>query len=98
MIDPSLMLDYKIFVTTNASDTGSGTVLSFRPSYENTHPVAYDSCSFKGAELNYPIHEKELLVIICVLGKWQTDLLGYCFKVWTDHRTLEHFGTQEDLS
>jgi len=92
------MPDFKIFVTMDASDTGSGAVLAFGKTYETARPVAYDSRSFKGAELNYPVHEKELLAIIRALSKWRTDLLGYCFKVWTDHHTLEHFGTQKDLS
>lgn len=30
-------------------------------------PVAFDSMTFKGAELNYPVHEKELLAIIHAL-------------------------------
>ena len=60
--------------------------------------MAYNSQAFKGAELNYPVHEKELLAIIRALAKWRTDLLGYKFKVWTDHHTLEHFNTQCDLS
>jgi hypothetical protein len=97
-IDPRLMPNYKIFVTTDASDTGSGAILSFGPTYETARPVAYDSRSFKGAELNYPVHEKELLAIIRALGKWRTDLLGFRFKIWTDHKTLEHFGNQQDLS
>ena len=69
-IDPKLMPEYKIFVTMDASDTGSGAILSFGPSYELTRPVTYDSCSFEGAELNYPIHEKELLAIMQALAKW----------------------------
>jgi hypothetical protein len=97
-IDPTLMPGHKIFVTTDASDFGSGAVLAFGPTYETARPVAYDSRAFKGAELNYPVHEKELLAIIRALAKWRTDLLGYSFEVWTDHRTLEHFGTQRDLS
>ena len=97
-IDPRLMPDHKIFVTTDASDTGSGAVLSFGPSYELAKPVAYDSRSFKGAELNYPVHEKELLAIIRALAKWRTDLLGYQFEIWTDHKTLIHFDNQRDLS
>jgi RNase H-like domain found in reverse transcriptase len=63
-IDHRLFPDYKIFVTTDASDTGSGTILSFGKTYDTTCPVAYDSCSFKGVKLNYPVHEKELLAII----------------------------------
>jgi hypothetical protein len=97
-IDPSLMPEYKIFVTTDASDTGSGAILAFGPTYELARPVAYESRSFKGAELNYPVHEKELLAIVRALAKWRSELLGYEFQVWTDHRTLEHFNTQRDLS
>lgn len=63
-IDPALMPEHKIFVTTDASDTGSSAILSFGKSYETARPVAYESRSFKGAELNYPVHEKELLAII----------------------------------
>ena len=97
-IDLALIPDNKIFVTTDASDYGSGAMLSFGKTYETARPVAYDSRSFKGAELNYPVHEKELLAIIRALAKWRTDLLGHAFEVWTDHRTLEHFQTQRDLS
>ena len=44
------------------------------------------------------INELLVVSITCMLGKWQTDLLGYSFKVWTDHKTLEHFGMQCNLS
>ena len=67
-IDPSLMPNHKIFVTTDASDIGSGAVLTFGPTYDTAQPVAYDSCAFKGAELNYPVHKKELLAIICTVA------------------------------
>ena len=98
MIDPSLMPKHKIFVTTNASNIGSGAVLTFSPTYETAHPIAYNSHTFKGAKLNYPVHEKELLVIVHALAKWHTDLLSHTFEVWTDHWSLEHFGTQHNLS
>ncbi|KAJ3491011.1 hypothetical protein NLJ89_g11382 [Agrocybe chaxingu] len=77
------MPDNKIFVTTDASETRSGAVLSFGKSWETARPVAFDSMTFKGAELNYPVHEKELLAIIRALKKW---------------RTLENFQRQKDLS
>ena len=70
MIDLSKLPEYKIFVTTDASDKRSGTVLSFGTSLESTRPVAFDSMTFKGAELNYSVHEKELLAIIHALKKW----------------------------
>jgi hypothetical protein len=42
-IDASLMPGHKIFVTTDTSDTGSGAVLSFSPTYDTAWLVAYDS-------------------------------------------------------
>ena len=61
----------KIFLTTDASDTVSGAVLSFSETWESAHPVVFNSMTFKVAELNYPIHEKELLAImraLCVMN------------------------------
>jgi hypothetical protein len=57
----------KIFVTADASDRRSSAVLSFGETWETARPVAFDSKTFKGPELNYPIHEKELLAIIRAL-------------------------------
>lgn len=97
-IDFSKMLEYKIFVTTDASDRCSGAILSFGPSWETACPVAFDSMTFKNAELNYPVHKKELLTIIHVLKKWQVNLLGVPFFIYTDHKTLENLNVQKDLS
>jgi len=59
--------DNKNFVTCDASDWRTGAVLSFSPTWEMARPVAYDSMQLKAAEKNYPIHEKELLAIVCTL-------------------------------
>ena len=77
--------------------TLSGAVLSFGTSWETAQLVAFDSCSFKDAELNYPVYEKELLAVIQALRKWQSDLVSSLFFVLTDHKTLEKFDTQKDL-
>ncbi|RDB16052.1 Transposon Tf2-6 polyprotein [Hypsizygus marmoreus] len=88
----------KIFVTTDASDHRSGAVLSFGDTWETARPVAFDSMTFKNAELNYPVHEKELLAIIRTLHKWRAELFGATFVIFTDHKTLENFDKQRDLS
>ena len=88
----------EIFMTCGASDWCTGACLSFGETWETAHPVAYDSMQLNSAEQNYPIHEKELLAIIRALKKWQADLLGSKFMVYTDHRTLENFDTQHNLS
>jgi RNase H-like domain found in reverse transcriptase len=97
-IDHECPGENKIFVTCDASDWHIGATLSFSQTWETARPVTFDSMQLKPAEKNYPIHEKELLAIICALKKWCSDLLGTHFYVYTDHQTLENFDTQKDLS
>lgn len=63
-IDFSLMPENKIYVTMDASDKGTGALLSFGKTWETARPVAFKSMTLKGAQLNYPVHEKEMLAII----------------------------------
>ena len=88
----------KIYVTTDASNHCSGAILSFGDNWETARPVAFESMTFKDAELNYPVHEKELLAIIRALHKWRANLLRSFFTVFMDHKMLENFNTQKDLS
>jgi hypothetical protein len=98
VIDHNKLHSNKIFVTTDASDRCTGTVLSFGATWETARPAAFDSCTLKDAELNYPVHEKELLAVIRALKKWKYDLIGCPFFVYTDHKTLLNFATQKELS
>jgi len=98
IIDHTKTPELKIFVTTDASERATGAVLSFGKTWETARPVAFDSMTLKGAELNYPVHEKELLAILRALRKWKVDLMGSEFLVYTDHKTLLNFNTQRDLS
>lgn len=97
-IDHDDIGDNRIFVTCDASDWRTGAMLSFGPSPKTARPVAFDSMQLRDAQLNYPVHEKELLAIVRALKKWRIELLGTPFTVYTDHRTLERFMTQRELS
>jgi hypothetical protein len=88
----------RIFVTTDASERRTGAVLSFGETWDTARPVAYDSYQLNDAEKNYPVHEKELLAIVKALKKWRTSLLGTHFEIFTDHRTLEYFQSQKEMS
>lgn len=88
----------KTFVTCDASDWCTGATLSFGPTWELARPITFDSMQLKGAEKNYPVHEKELLATIRALHKWCSNLLGAHFVVYNDHHTLKNFDTQKDLS
>jgi hypothetical protein len=88
----------KLFLTCDASNSGTGAILSWGPSWKESWPVAFDSQHYTGAQHHYPTHEQELLAIIRALRKWRSDILGMHVKLYTDHRTLLNFDTQKDLS
>jgi hypothetical protein len=98
VIDHTTPGDNKIFVTCDASDLRTGAVLSWGRDWATARPVTFDSMQLNNAQKNYPVHEKEMLAIVRALKKWRSDLLGSQFIVYTDHRTLENFETQKDLS
>ena len=97
-IDHDNMSENQVFVTCDSSDWRTGAVLSYGLTWETACPVAFDSMALKATQLNYLVHEKELLAIICALQKWRSDLLSVPITIYTDHRTLENFDQQKDLS
>ncbi|MBW0564002.1 hypothetical protein O181_103717 [Austropuccinia psidii MF-1] len=80
--DPSL----PTIVETDASDYALGAVLS-QISDSGKHPIAFDSRRCLLAELNYEIHDKELLGIVWALKRGRAFLLSLScsFEVLTDH-------------
>ena len=52
------------------------------------------------AQLNYFIHDKELLAIVRALEEWEPELLSLQepFVVVTDHRALEYFMKKQKLN
>ena len=49
---------------TDASDFTLGVVLSQLGDGEKLHPIAFHSRKFSAVEINYEIHDKELLAIV----------------------------------
>jgi hypothetical protein len=84
-------------VTADASDLAIGAVLSQNQG-KGEQPVAYESRKLSPAEINYPIHEKELLAIVHALKLWRPYLEGTKFTVITDHASLEFIKSQSTLS
>jgi hypothetical protein len=56
------------------------------------------SKKFTMAQHNYAVHEMETLAILKSLQRWEDKLVGYWIHVVTDHKALEFFKTQTDLS
>ena len=84
---------------TDASDGVIAGVLYQRQSSGDWHPVAYYSKTMIDAELNYPIHDKEMLAIVFSLQHWRVHLEGTpeAIQVMSDHKALEYFMTTKAL-
>ena len=76
-------------VVCDASDFAIGCALMQQDSENRSRVIAYQSRQLKAAELNYPVHDKELLAIKYALMKFRVHLLGgKPFVVYTDHASL----------
>ena len=80
-------------VITDASDYALGAILEQPDALNRWHPVTFYSKSMAPPELNYNIHDRELLAIICALETYRHFLEGHPipFEVWTDHSNLAYF-------
>ncbi len=87
-------------VETDASDFAVGAVLSQKGTDKKLHPVAFHSRKMSPAEINYEIHDKELLAIVDAFTKWRHYLEGAKHKVevFTDHQNLAYFTTAKILN
>jgi transposase InsO family protein len=89
-----------VIVETDASDFALGAVLSQRGEDNRLHPVAFHSRKFSPAEINYEIHDKELLAIVDSFKHWRRYLEGamHQVQVFSDHQNLEYFTTTKVLN
>jgi hypothetical protein len=85
---------------TDASDYALGAVLTQQSEDGKWRPVFYHSRKFSGAELNYDVHDKELLGVVDSLEQWDVYLIGLpqTFDVYTDHQNLTSFMTTKKLN
>ena len=83
-------------MVTDASDKALAGVL-FQDQGKGLQPVAFESRKFKAAELNYAVHEKEILAIIHCLKLWKCYVLGRPLKIITDHKSIIYLETQAAL-
>ena len=87
-------------VETDASDYAVGAVHSQAQTNGRIHPCAFLSRKFSPAEMNYDIHDKEMVAIILAFKEWEY-LLKSCRKritMWTDYKNLEYFSSSKVLT
>ena len=79
-------IDCVFRLESNASNYTTGAVLSIEK--EGVwHPIAFSSHSMIPQERNYPITDKEMLLVIQALKQWRHYLEGarHQFEIWNDH-------------
>ncbi|CAI7891175.1 unnamed protein product [Closterium sp. NIES-53] len=84
-------------IEADASDQAVGAVL-MQDQGKGLQPIAYLSKKLHGAELNYPILDKEALAIITAFKTWRCYLEGRKTTVYTNHCSLKYLKTQPALS
>jgi len=60
----------EVIIETDTSDFAIGAILSQRDEERHLHPVAFHSRKFQPAEINYEIHDKELLAVVDAFKHW----------------------------
>jgi len=89
-----------VIIETDASDFALGAILSQRDNEGKLHPVAFHSRKFQPAEINYEIHNKELLAIVDAFKHWRRYCEGavHQVRVFSDHQNLEYSTTTKVLN
>jgi len=89
-----------VIIKTDASDFAIGAILSQRDEENRLHPVAFHSRKFTPVEINYEIHDKELLAIVDAFKHWRHYCEGatHQVQVFCDHQNLEYFTTTKVLN
>ena len=91
--------DCQFRLETDASDFATGAVLSILKN-DKWHPVAFSSHVISPEERNYPVVDKEMLLVIHALEQWCHYLEGakHQFDIWNDHTNLQWFMKRQDLN
>jgi len=87
-------------VETDASDYVLTAILFIMTKDNEIHPIAFYSRMFSAPELNYDVHNKELLAIFEAFKMWRHYLEGSAsaIDIVTDHKNLEYFSTTKILT
>ncbi|KAJ8751464.1 hypothetical protein K2173_016678 [Erythroxylum novogranatense] len=71
-------------VYSDASHQGLGCVLM-----QHGRVIAYASRQLRSHEVNYPVHDLELAVVVFALKIWRHYLYGETFQIFTDHKNVD---------
>ncbi|KAJ2914471.1 hypothetical protein MD484_g5943, partial [Candolleomyces efflorescens] len=87
-------------LSTDASDFAISGILQQPDNSGTLHPVAYYSRKISPAEINYDVHDKELLAVVESFRDMRAWLMGTAqhISVICDHKNLEYFMKSQVLN
>ena len=90
----------KIIIEIDISRITLGLILSQLDEEKRLYPIIFYFRKFRAPELNYDIHDKELLVIVNSFKIWKIYLkeLKHIIKVYTDYKNLKSFTNTKILN
>ena len=93
-------MELPFFVKADSSDYAMGAVLLQQHEEEKLYPAAFYSRKFSASEINYEVHDKELLAVVSAFRIWRRFLEGarHEVTVFTDHKNLMYFTTSKVLN
>jgi hypothetical protein len=80
-------------VYNNASRKGPGCVIM-----QHGRVVAYTSRQLKTHQINYPVHDLELVAVVFALRVWRHYLYGSRVQIFTNHKSLKYLMSQKELN
>ena len=96
LINPAL--DETIWLICDASLYGVGALYGQGEGWKTCRPAGFMLKKLTDAQHNYWSFERETLAILETLLKWEDKLLGFPFKIITNHKPLKYLSTQQKLS
>jgi hypothetical protein len=92
--------DHLLILETDTSEYTIRAVCSQPDNSNILYPLSYVLRKLRDMELNYDIHDKELLGIVEDLKKWSTYCKSTKHSIWIllDYKNLEYWQTKKDLN
>jgi hypothetical protein len=95
LMSPDFSQDFTLY--TFASDRSYAAVLTQKNSKNNEVPIAFMSSSFKGAEINYPVVDRQAYVVFKAVKHFWSYLLKSRTKVIVPYPAVRNLLVQKEL-
>lgn len=92
---PVLTLPFEIEGFVVYSDTSKKRLSCFLMQHGKV--ITYASRQLKSHEVNYPIHDLDLAIVVFALRVWRHYLYRSRVQIFTDHMSLRYWMTQKEL-